>query len=40
MSKIIGYMCGSNIYRFQEWFFEIHRYCGPWPLKKKDGDPR
>jgi hypothetical protein len=30
--------CGlPKLYRFKGWFFEIHRYSGPWPLCK-NGD--
>ena len=36
MSGIITY--GGNQYRFKGFFFEIHKYCGPCPLKK-NGDP-
>ena len=34
-----GSICSSNIYKFKGWIFEIHRYFGPWPLKK-NGEPR
>ena len=35
-----GYLClGGNVYCFQGWTFEVHDYCGPWPLNK-DGSPR
>lgn len=31
--------CGPRIYEYEGWLFEVHSYCGPWPLKK-NGDPR
>jgi len=35
-----GFLCGFHpIYKFSGWRFEIHSYCGPWPLNK-DGEPR
>lgn len=34
-----GIMCSSSQFEFEGWYFEFHRYCGPWPLKK-NGDPR
>jgi len=34
-----GYLCYSHGYRFDGWYFEIHSYCGPWPLNK-DGELR
>jgi hypothetical protein len=36
MMAIITY--GGNEYRFNGWHFEMHRYCGPHPLKK-NGEP-
>lgn len=29
-----GWICGPALFRFEGWFFEIHNYSGPWPLKK------
>lgn len=37
--KQVGFMCGPRIYKFEGWFFEVHKWCGPWPLKK-DGELR
>ena len=34
-----GFICGPRVYEYDGWFFEVHGYCGPWPLRK-DGDPR
>jgi len=34
-----GIVCGPRLYEFKDWFFEYHRYCGPWPLNK-DGELR
>ena len=34
-----GFICGPRIYKYKGWFFEVHSYCGPWPLKK-DGELR
>lgn len=35
-----GFICGFHpVYRFDGWIFEVHRYHGPWPLRK-DGEPR
>jgi hypothetical protein len=31
--------CSGSEYRFEGWYFEIHKYFGPHPLKK-NGDPR
>jgi len=28
------FICGPHLYEFDGWTFEIHSYCGPWPLKK------
>ena len=39
MQKIVGFICGPHEYVFEGVHFEIHSYCGPWPLKK-DGDPK
>ena len=33
-----GFICSSNQYKFQGWYFEVHNYCGPTPLNE-DGDP-
>ena len=30
---------GGNDYEFEGQKFEMHPYCGPWPLKK-NGEPR
>ena len=35
-----GFLClGGNVFRFDGWLFEVHSYCGPWPLNK-DLSPR
>ena len=34
-----GFLCGPKLYKFDNWFFEWHSYCGPWPLRK-DGELR
>lgn len=34
MTKTQGFICGPRLYEFEGWFFEVHSYCGPWPLKK------
>jgi len=34
-----GYLCGPRIYEFDGWLFEVHGYCGPWPLRR-DGELR
>jgi len=34
-----GFLCGPAIHKFDGWTFEVHSYCGPWPLRK-DGEPR
>lgn len=34
-----GFICSSRMYEFNGWLFEVHSYCGPWPLKK-DWSPR
>jgi len=34
----MGFLCGPRIYKYDGWDFEIHSFCGPWPLKK-NGDP-
>lgn len=37
----IGYLCGPKLYLFpyngKAYFFEVHSYMGPWPLRK-DGE--
>ena len=33
-----GFVCGPRLYKYEGWFFEIHAWSGPWPLKK-NGDP-
>ena len=37
--KTNGFICGPSLYEYKGWFFEIHSYCGPWPLRK-DGELR
>lgn len=27
-------VCGPSVYGFRGWVFEVHSFCGPWPLKK------
>ena len=39
MNEAQGWICGPRLYEFEGWFFEVHSFCGPWPLKK-DGDLR
>jgi hypothetical protein len=39
IGMIIGYVCTIPVYTYKGWQFELHSYCGPWPLKK-DGNPR
>lgn len=34
-----GFICGPRLYRYEGWFFEVHSWCGPHPLKK-DGELR
>ncbi len=29
-----GIVCTTRVYKYKNWLFEIHNYCGPWPLKK------
>lgn len=33
------FVCGPAVYRFEGVLFEVHSYCGPWPLRQ-DGEPR
>ena len=36
-----GFICGFHpIYEFDGYLFEVHRYHGPWPLRRKDHEPR
>ena len=36
-----GFVCGFHpIYDYAGWLFEMHSYCGPWPLRRKDCEPR
>jgi len=35
----VAIFCGPKLYKFNDWFFEWHSYCGPWPLTK-DGETR
>ncbi len=34
-----GFICSNNQYFYKRWYFEYHKYHGPWPLNK-NGDPR
>lgn len=34
-----GFICSSNQYFFDGWYFEYHKFCGPWPLNK-NGDQK
>jgi len=39
-----AFVCGpagpyKYTYKGREWLFEVHSYCGPWPLRKKDEMP-
>lgn len=36
---IHGHISRPKIYCYKGWTFEIHSYCGPWPLRK-DGELR
>ena len=36
-NKPTGFLCGPKLYRYDGWFFEVHSYCGPWPLQT-DGE--
>ena len=40
--KIVGnaIVCGPKVYEYDGWLFEVHSYCGPWPLRKSDYEPR
>lgn len=35
-----GIICLANIYKFRwkkkDWLFEVHHFCGPFPVRKKD----
>ncbi len=33
-----GFICGPEVYRYKEFYFEWHSYLGPYPLNK-DGEP-
>jgi len=35
----VAIFCGPKLYKFNDWFFEWHSYCGPCPLKK-NGETR
>jgi len=32
-----GFICGTNVHEYDGWVFEVHSYCGPWPLKRDGG---
>ncbi len=39
--KRTGFVCGFHpIYLFRGYYFEVHSYHGPWPVKKFSHDPR
>jgi len=27
-----GFICGPRIYKYKDCLFEVHYYCGPWPI--------
>jgi len=31
------FICGPKIYGYEGWTFELHAWCGPWPIRK-DGE--
>ena len=33
------FLCGPRVYEYDGWLFEVHSYCGPWPLRR-DGELR
>jgi len=36
-----GFVCGFHpVYEFDGYLFEVHSYCGPTPLRRKDHEPR
>lgn len=35
---MIGFICGSPVYSYRGWTFEIHYWCGPCPVGE-DGNP-
>lgn len=36
-----GFICGFHpVYEFDGYLFEVHRYHGPIPLRRKDHSPR
>jgi len=36
-----GFVCGFHpIYEYDGYLFEVHPHQGPWPLRRKDHDPR
>jgi len=36
-----GVICGFHpVYEFDGYLFEVHRYHGPTPLRRKDHEPR
>ena len=39
MKKYKVFICMPKLYKYEGWLFEVHSYCGPWPLKK-DLSPR
>ena len=34
-----GFVCVNNVYEYGGFLFEVHSYCGPHPLRKKDMKP-
>jgi len=34
MKKYKVFICMPKLYQYEGWLFEVHSYCGPWPLKK------
>ena len=39
MKELNTIICGPQIYGYEGWTFELHAWCGPWPLRK-DGHPK
>lgn len=35
-----GFMCSAPIYEYKGWLFEFSYSIGPWPLRKRDYEPR
>ena len=37
--KILGFLCSPSIYEYKGRLFEFGHMTGPWPIRKKDGEP-